>query len=176
METLATVDASSSEAADWKTGRTGIKLRFIKVPLMFTMDSSMSQHISFAPTAYDEGKKHKVTLEITEEQAALFEKLEVGLREHADPSAVWASPLKHTAYGHQLTCKITDAIQYYDGASQPCADPVEWRGIQCNACLRIATIWAQRTTQGFSVELMALQYEAGAVPKLANPFGVSRLP
>jgi hypothetical protein len=171
METLSTVDASSSEAADWKLGRTGIKLRFLKVPLMFTMDSSMSQRVTFAPTAFDEGKKHKVTLELTEEQGALFQKLEAGLQAHADPSAAWATPLKHTAYGHQLNCKIVDGIQYYDGASQPCAGPVEWRGIKCNACLRIATIWAQRNTQGFSVELVALQYEAGEVPKLANPFG-----
>jgi hypothetical protein len=171
METLATVDASTAEAFDWKTGqRAGIKVRFIKVPLMFTMDSSMSQRITFAPTAFEEGGKRKVTLELTEEQAALFQKLEVGLKAHADPTAAWTSPLKHTAYGHQLSCRMTDGIQYYDGASQPCADPVDWRGIQCNACLRIATIWAQRNTQGFAVELMALQYEAGVSPKLANPF------
>jgi hypothetical protein len=171
METLASLDPTSSEAFDWKTGqRAGIKVRFIKVPPMFNVDTRMSQRITFAPSAFEEGGRRKVTLELTEEQAAQFQKLEVGLRAHADPSVAWTSPLKHTAYGHQLSCKLSDTLQYYDHASQPCADPVDWRGIQCNACLRIATIWAQRNTQGFSVELMALQYEAAVGPKLANPF------
>jgi hypothetical protein len=171
METLATVNASSSEAFDWKAGqRAGIKVRFIKVPLMLTVDTSMSQRIAFAPNAFEEGGKRKVSLELTEAQAALFQKLEGDLKAHADPTAAWTSPLRHTPYGPQLSCRMSESVQYYDAASQPCADPVEWRGIQCNACLRIATIWAQRNTQGFAVELMALQYEAAAAPKIANPF------
>jgi hypothetical protein len=171
METLATVNASAAEALDWKAGqRAGIKVRFLKAPLMLTIDSSMSQRIPFAPMTFEEGGKRKVTLELTEAQFALFETLEAGLKAHADPTAAWTSSLKHTSYGHQLSCRLSDSIQYYDGAKQLCAEPAEWRGIQCNACLRIATLWAQRNTQGFAVELVALQYEAGEVPKLANPF------
>jgi hypothetical protein len=171
MDTLATVNVSAAAALDWKAGqRAGIKVRFLKTPLMFTVDSSMSQRIAFAPMTFEEGGKRKLTLELTEEQAALFEKLEAGLKEHADPTAVWTSALRHTAYGHQLSCRLSDKVQYYDGAKQPCSDPVEWKGLSCNACLRVATLWAQRASQGFAVELVALQYEAGEAPTLANPF------
>jgi hypothetical protein len=130
----------------------------------------MSQRIAFAPMTFEDNGKRKVTLELTEAQAALFEKLEAGLKAHADPTAAWTSALRHTAYGHQLSCRLSDNIQYYDGAKQLSTEPAEWRGINCNACLRVATLWAQRATQGFAVELSALQYEAGEAPKLANPF------
>jgi hypothetical protein len=170
MTTLATMDVSPIEAFDWKTGqRGGIKVRFLKVPHAFTVDSCMSQRVTFAPTVFEEGKR-KLTLELTEAQAALFEKLEAGLREHADASVTWSSPLKHTDYGYRLSCKMPAELQYYDGAKASCSEPVDWRGIQCNAYLRISTLWAQRATQGFSVDLVALQYEAGEVAAIANPF------
>jgi hypothetical protein len=170
MQTLATADATA-DAHEWKQGqRAGIKVRFLKEPLLFNVDTSRSQCIKFSPTTFEEGGKRKVTLGITEEQAGLFQKLEKSLQKHADPAAVWTSPLKHTAFGHQISCKLPDTIQYYDHATNPATEPANWRGLECNACLRISTIWAQRNTQGFSVELAALQYAEGAVPVLANPF------
>jgi hypothetical protein len=169
MTTLATVSTTAG-AFDWKAGqRGGLKVRFLKVPLLFTVDASMSQRVTFPPTVFEEGKR-KLTLELTEEQAALFEKLEAGLREHADASAVWTSPLKRTDYGCRLSCKMPAELQYYDGSKASCPEPVDWRGISCNAYLRVSTLWAQRATQGFSVDLIALQYEAGEVAAIANPF------
>jgi hypothetical protein len=172
MQTLATVDVAHTDANEWKAGqRAGIKVRFLKVSLVFNVDASMSQCIKFSPTAFEEGGKRKLTLGITEEQAGLFQKLEQALQKHADPTAAWTSPMKHTPYGYQISCKIPDSIEYYDHATHACTEPASWRGIECNACLRISTIWAQRNTQGFSVEVVALQYAERAAPTLLNPFG-----
>ena len=56
MTTLATVNTTAG-AFDWKAGqRGGIKVRFLKVPLLFTVDASMSQRVTFPPTNTVGGK------------------------------------------------------------------------------------------------------------------------
>jgi hypothetical protein len=175
MQTLTDIAMNPDAATtEWRAGhRAGIKVCFLKTPLIFNLDhaGALTQCIKFTPSDFGvEGGPRKVTIGLTSQQAGAFTTLEEAVKKQVGDAVLWSSPLKNTPYGDQISCKLANEIQYFDAQARPCTCPAEWRGIDCNACLRISTLWSQRASQGLSVELVALQYTQSTTPALVNPF------
>jgi hypothetical protein len=173
MRTLQQIASSAISLAPPKALKNG----GVKVVNVVAGDASLefllhAVKLPFAPSVFGGGESDRQGLCLSVEDSDLLNQLDHSLCDAA--LATYFGHEWHTSltpagqYAARLKAKITrSTAKYYDSDGAEIPEPSEWRGLECNACLRVS-LWMQKQTIGATYSVTALQIVKSAEPK--NPF------
>jgi hypothetical protein len=174
MRTLKQVTSAALSLAPPQVLKGGTKVANVTAgdaPLEFLM---YAVKIPFAPSVFGGGESDRQSLCLSLTDDSLLKQLDHNLCDAALSTYTgyeWRTSLTPAGqYDACLKAKITRSrAKYFSSEGDEIPEPSEFRGLECNAALRVS-LWMQKATVGATYSLTALQIVKSAAP--ANPFSL----